>query len=654
MDQVKAFLEKHVQWIVVGLGGVVLLWALWAFVIQRSVGVELANGFYGPADVDREVLESEGAALNSQITGIGATIPVPEGGLDQEFRRNVTLEANVPQQMLASAFSSRPYVVPEDDEDYNRQIDLNTLPELPIAMLREVGSGRAYVRVPQNAAQPGAGFNEEDLIYAVVRYRLDAAAMSEAFNKAALPPAGRRTNVLQVRAMRQRQMPDGTWGDEQQVAYLRNVALPDMPGDDASMDEKRRYVEQTQDLADAIVQPDFYEIISGIDPDTVAVGEDGVPVDGDDEFPGNPNGQFPPRGNGDTGDGSRTPGSPYPGGGYPGGYGPGGYGGPGGYDGSGNPYSPGNNGGNNRGNSNGPRSDSGDTNPGNDDILLGQDRDNRGGSGQPGGSGPGGYGQPGGSGPGGYGQPGGSGPGGYDRGSGSYDPSAGRTPSGPANNNDRDRRDRRNTGTNNNDDAPADAPVERRAQLGVVPNDFDPNEFPNGIDGYIIDEQVQQGETYRYNIVYSIRNPLFDTQNLAPANMPQLVEQLPLSVSTQSDEWQTGWSEPLTVESLTYWYMVNKLPDNRVTFRVFRWQNGQWQKSDFKVEPGDSLGEVVDGVDYRTGQVLVDVRTDPSTNDAYSLLLDKVGRFARHSDEDRNLPRFEELQRASDAVASSN
>ena len=633
MDQVKDFLEKHVQWIAVGLGGVVLLWALWAFVIQQSVGVELNGRFTGPADVDDEVLRGEGYALRSAMGGPPANVDGPDGDLGQNFQENLAMASNAPITLATSAIGSRPYLIPDSIVEGIDDGQIDGLPTIPVATMTAVGSGRAFVEVPDNANEPDGAFSEEDLNYVVGRFELDMAQLQAMFAEAALPPAGRRTTVLQVQPMRQRQLPDGTWTEAEPVAPLRNLALPEMPAADAELEVKKEYVAVMQELADDIVRPPFYRVIAGNDPNNIVGG----PAPINPEAPADDNDAFD-RGPADIDDpygmpGDRTPGYPGNGGGdynpYPGG---GNRQGGGGY----NPYPGGGNrqGGSGGRNFNAGTGDYGQTNgaangSGNGTTLFRQDRDGRdsGGVGRGGGSGYNPY-------------PGDSSGRGYPGQSGSpYD--GARNPYGPSDD-------------QGNDPAGDDQP-RGPVFTGSVPADFAPGEVLPSIEGYFFDENIQQGETYRYNVVYSIKNPLFDTTNIVPQDNKELLETVAITVDSTSAEYESAWSEPISVESLTYWYMINKLPDNRVTFRVFKWQNGQWQSEDFKVEPGDSIGEMVGDIDYRTQQVLVDVRKNPmNARESYAIVQDQAGRFKQHTDDDRELDRYDELERASKSVASAD
>jgi hypothetical protein len=96
--------------------------------------------------------------------------------------------------------------------------------------------------------------------------------------------------------------------------------------------------------------------------------------------------------------------------------------------------------------------------------------------------------------------------------------------------------------------------------------------------------------------------------------------------------------------------MKSVLPgaEGAVQFDVYRWQNGKWQSKVFRVLPGDEIGSVEDGVDYRTGRVLVDVRDQPGVGSIrpkkIAVLMDRQGRFTEHTDEEDDSDAAQRIQ----------
>jgi hypothetical protein len=186
----------------------------------------------------------------------------------------------------------------------------------------------------------------------------------------------------------------------------------------------------------------------------------------------------------------------------------------------------------------------------------------------------------------------------------------------------------------NQPDQDAEAP----AAAPLPPGAFNAAQLGAPISGWAWDTDAVPGETYRYKVVYSLKNPLFGTSGVATDPNLETVLVLP-------SEPPAEWSPEITVEPLTYYYMT-ETGSQQATFTVFRWQNGGWQAEKFRVSPGDYIGlpSEAGGIDYRTGQTLVDVREDPTRRESFALLVDDQGRFTRRTIRDVTDPKHKELQ----------
>lgn len=175
----------------------------------------------------------------------------------------------------------------------------------------------------------------------------------------------------------------------------------------------------------------------------------------------------------------------------------------------------------------------------------------------------------------------------------------------------------------------------------LPPGAFNAAQLQGAINGWAWDTEAVPGETYRYRVVYALKNPMFNTRSVAAR--PELEALLALL----SDEAATEWSPPINVEPLSYWFMKGSTSTS-AKFDVFRWQNGAWQMDEAEVSPGDVLGvERPTGIDFRTGRTLVDVREDAYTKEIYALLVDDQGRFSRRSAaRDKEDPKYKQLQDA--------
>lgn len=667
MDKVKDFLEKHVQWIALGVGGLVFVWALWAYVLNPSgIGAEVGGQAYGPSEIDNRILTGPAANLRSRMEGAGAPIDV-EVNFGGEFVKS--FQGN-PAQAPAIAEGTVPRSpVPELEriEGGFETVVVDAAPSVPPLELFAIESGRAYANVPTNfAADIEAGVEPEvqaeDIPFVVARYRLPIAELRARFDAVGLSQGTANTSFLEVHLEREKKLEDGSWGERTSIGRLRNYPLPDMPSEEATLEEKAEYLALAKESAADIVQPQFYTVIDGDDPQTLALGEEALdemeqggedagerPFDPSDPETWPPTNERTPeqnrqirdylrqqRNGGNNGGNPADPygGNPYGGGSNPYGGGSNPYGGGGNpYGGGGNPYGGGNNpyGGGVKG-PDAPDLGEGET------VYVRQNRNqgNQGGQQTPppdspyganpyganpyGGSPYGGmYGDPyGGM----YGDP-------YGGMYGGADP-YGNYPGGPQ--------------------------QPQRYMAGAVPSEFAPSDHPEDIEGWLYDETAVPGETYRYNIIYSLRNPIFNTQNLAAEDNQELIEQLAITLDPEQEQtWSSGWSDEVMVEPLAKWFMKSVLPDKQtVQFEVFRWQEGQWQRETFKVGPGDTLGGERNGIDYGTGRVVVDIRRTPGRGSEVVVLMDAEGRFSVHTAEDDESEEFRDLEDAIIANAAAD
>ncbi len=644
MDKVQDFLKKHVQWIALGIGGLIFMWALWTYVIDaKSITAEVNGVEYGPGQIDGRINETSADELKGLVEGPKPNLPPQVQNIDLNSLFVNRLSPNdAPAELTVAVLpppSDRLAQLTDDGFEGPGTV-IEELPEVAPVVIVDAESGRQTVAVPVPDTEDET--RTENLGSVIVRYVVPVDELNTYFGLVGLPERASLTSILDVKLMRERRLADNSWGERTEVPLLRNATYDRMPGEDATFEEKKEYAEWAKEDENAglIVQPPFYPLDFGDEPATLALGGDEDDDDMDeaeeedgpvfvngirqgfdpydrDTWPKNLSDLTPeerkairearknPNGGGQGGEfgpggypGGGYPGGGFPGGGYPGGGFPGGPGGPGASlgGGDGNIYASFQGG---RGDQDDDQSDQGGVPPGYPGGFPGY----------PGGGFPG---YPGGE-FGGY--PGGGFPG---------------FPGGPQNDDQPDRR-----------------------SVGTVPGEFAPADYGDEIEGWAFDETVVPGETYRYNVVYSIRNPAFNTQNIVEDEA--MTQQLALT-SDMNEEWESRWSDSVRVKRMSDWFMKSVLPgrDQRVQFDVFRWQDGQWQKQTFAVGPGDLLGGERGGVDYVTDRVLVDVRTiiEGGREETVAVLMDQTGRFTLHDSTEDDSAAYEELDdEVNDAVA---
>src|SRR5438270_916044 len=70
MQKAIAFFERNVQWFALGLGGVFLLWTVYAYVAQPKASVELKDKKgqkFGPGEVESQILAGPADRINNDI-----------------------------------------------------------------------------------------------------------------------------------------------------------------------------------------------------------------------------------------------------------------------------------------------------------------------------------------------------------------------------------------------------------------------------------------------------------------------------------------------------------------------------------------------------------------------------------------------------------
>lgn len=205
-----------------------------------------------------------------------------------------------------------------------------------------------------------------------------------------------------------------------------------------------------------------------------------------------------------------------------------------------------------------------------------------------------------------------------------------------------------------------------------------PNNMGN-VDIWAHDETAQPGRTYRYRLRVVIKNPLFDTKNVAANPKMAEVPYLPAELASGGLDPNAGWSDwskPVAVPTNVDLMLVNAQTLNGreiARFRVKRFQEGQVNEAPkaFEVAPGDMIGgpekvqlQAAAGggaapagpaktmtVDFTTSWTLVDIR---QTGGDYRVrIMDSEGRMeVRTVAGDRN--RFKEETPKANAAAAAN
>lgn len=147
------------------------------------------------------------------------------------------------------------------------------------------------------------------------------------------------------------------------------------------------------------------------------------------------------------------------------------------------------------------------------------------------------------------------------------------------------------------------------------------------------DDGVEAGKTYRYRIRYAIKNPVYNTNNVAAPAISGVF------AVVQDEKQASDWTGPVSIAARTQYFLAS-VYQNKATVKVFRWQEGRQNAKEFTVFPGDLVGAKDGPIDFSTGVTLVDVRDGGTV-----LLMDpRTGLFSRSFDSDKRNPDLKKLE----------
>src|SRR6185436_18762829 len=85
MEKVTAFLEKHVQWLGIGLGAAFVLWMVWTYVLNPPAQVSIGTTTLGPSEVDEYTEENVANRVRTEIDRPGSAIKLDVPQPVQQF-----------------------------------------------------------------------------------------------------------------------------------------------------------------------------------------------------------------------------------------------------------------------------------------------------------------------------------------------------------------------------------------------------------------------------------------------------------------------------------------------------------------------------------------------------------------------------------------
>lgn len=172
------------------------------------------------------------------------------------------------------------------------------------------------------------------------------------------------------------------------------------------------------------------------------------------------------------------------------------------------------------------------------------------------------------------------------------------------------------------------------------------NPRPEEISLWAHDDTVQPGKTYRYRARYFLKNPVY--QQVAAVKDAAAAKQF--AIASEFSEWGPA----IEIPALTNFFIANaNMHQGNIRFDVYNWNKGVQHYTSVTVGPGDVIAASVDGIDFTTGHTVVDLRTDLKSRDPLVILAsadgDAVVRTARG---DRDHPINKKLKEVVEAAAA--
>jgi len=157
---------------------------------------------------------------------------------------------------------------------------------------------------------------------------------------------------------------------------------------------------------------------------------------------------------------------------------------------------------------------------------------------------------------------------------------------------------------------------------------FVPSDLNKNVLVWIHDDTVQPGKTYRYKMRYVIKNPFYGQSSVKD---PEVAKKFAI-YSNESE-----WSDDVVAPSILRFFVATGIASNAMTarFDVYRWQKGVWHQKLFSADPGDIIGGKDGPVDYSSGYCLVDVKPDAVSHQPVTISDDSGRLEGRNFQEDQ-------------------
>jgi hypothetical protein len=292
MQKTLDILERNVQWIALGLGGIFLLWAAYSYVVTPPATVEINKAHVGAGDMSPRTEEGPAKAVQTAMND-NTGIQIPQLNVAQAFHQAMTAPGGVAVPMYAFGLSAKSSIInPGPGPGNVNNTRIAELPKLPPAQVVSAQTGLSVVNEPENnnAANPNLPNRNAVAVQPVVKtddlawvggfWKISADQLKKAFQA---PVAGRQmdpqlynTTMLEVEV--QRQQAQGVDANGQQIwpkddqyevvpaIKLYRQEVRKMPTESAAPAQKYDYADWAEKNPQFVYTPEFYQVSGGAPP----------------------------------------------------------------------------------------------------------------------------------------------------------------------------------------------------------------------------------------------------------------------------------------------------------------------------------------------------------------------------------------------------
>lgn len=288
MDKVTAFMEKNVEWIAMGLGGLFLLFVAWNYGVSNPVPVEIDGKPYSAASVDKKV-EERARQLEEKLAH-RTPLKIPVVNVADQFSQAFNPTNPAADQRWVMDFKPIRTEAPQIDPAIPDPVHVGKVKELPTVPkteLEEVRTGQSLVALPENpdaaaaqqaAVQPAGGGNLPvravpqpvnagvpaqipgmDRTWITVFGKFNDAELTKSFNAVGIPHFAQTHVFIQVQLERREVKGPNSYGQPELVPELPHNQLP------VPRNQAMQFIQLAMNEVHLrnILQPSFYMWIAG-------------------------------------------------------------------------------------------------------------------------------------------------------------------------------------------------------------------------------------------------------------------------------------------------------------------------------------------------------------------------------------------------------